>query len=261
MNTQPLVSFLVSTHNRANMVLNLLRSIASTASENAKYEVILRVTYDDRETLRIARSFYNICVFRMLVSWPLDGYDSVPYFVQEMSRLACGKWSWLVGDDCEFRGGDWHYHMQNLPLDSCTVSPEWTVLNTSGYQNVPRGPFPCIPTWWLRENVEKLGSPLDASIGQLADAHKLRPMFLPDVQLIHHNPTQGERDRERANEKEEQSMLRYKRPDFAMSERMPWKSEEPMFPPPSPRQIIKQYNPHDRSSGRVNQSPAMRIRQ
>lgn len=246
--SQPICSFLVTSRNRPNDVRRLVESIAKTARKDANYEVILRVCYDDHQTIKMARELFSICVFRMLVSWPLNGYDSVGFFIQELARLACGRWSWMVGDDCELKGDPWDYHMANISDERYVIEPHWTVLNTSGYEHVPHGPFPCLPTWWLRKIAPLLNVPVDRRIEDLAKAAGMETAWLPEVQLVHHNPPEEMRKRERDDLVAATDMLTYKRPKFDRLEALAL--EAPQFP--STTKIApKPINPKLRSHGKI----------
>lgn len=248
----PLASFLISTRNRPALLKKCVQSLISTASDIMAFEVVLRMGFDDFETQKVLPELMSMCVCRTIISWPLDGYNSVPWFAQEMSRLACGKWSWLLGDDCELKGSDWIYHLTGLP-DIVSVQPEWNQLNTSGYQHVKHGPFVCLPTWWLQKHAPELSLPLDKCIENILTKQKIQTCFIPELKIIHHNPPPSELVHERAMDKWTSGQLTYLRPDMKMGA-IKTKTE----PVPIAHMPVRIYDPHDRSHGRIQVSPGMR---
>jgi len=94
------------TRNDYAMLVKALQSIKDTASDFSKVEILLRIDDDDKERIdRIPEleAQFNVKTF---IGPRGSGYNNMCTFLDDLAKMATGKWSWLFDDDAYIEG-DW----------------------------------------------------------------------------------------------------------------------------------------------------------
>ena len=185
----PLCSFLISSLKRPMKLWRCLDSIIRASKPGNHYEIICRLNYHDPESFAVVLPFYDRCVMSTITTWPLDGYISLAVFYDQLTRLARGRWVWVLGDDMELQGGQgWEDWLEKVPTTGVIVQPEMHQLNTSGYHHDTNGPCPCIPNQCWKPFGPMIGHPWDRCIyGLLLDQCGWQTDFIPGMTLWHDN--------------------------------------------------------------------------
>lgn len=115
----PLVSIFLPTRNRINLFNKAINSIFDTCNKsNLNFEVIVKVDFDDLETLDYIKSqqtnFDNI---KYIVSSRKTGYNSLPYFQEDCGNLSRGKYFMVFNDDGLFLTPNWNDILENQLKD------------------------------------------------------------------------------------------------------------------------------------------------
>jgi glycosyltransferase involved in cell wall biosynthesis len=134
----PLVSIFLPTRNRINRFKIAIDSIFNTYDKNnLNFEVIIKVDFDDLETLDYIKSqqsnFENI---KYIISSRKNGYSSINEFQKDCGNLARGKYFMFFNDDAEFLTLNWNNILDNKLKDFRFYYP-WN----NGYKES----FPIIP--------------------------------------------------------------------------------------------------------------------
>ena len=106
--TQPLVSVIIPTRNRVSMLRRAIHSIYECAKNPEQIEIVLRVAFDDRETMReLPGMMVDYPRVRAAIGHQMQGMNSISQFNDEAVRLARGKFIWLFSDDAWVEGRNW----------------------------------------------------------------------------------------------------------------------------------------------------------
>ena len=104
-----MISVLIPTRQRIKGLDRALRSIWDTSSSEEAVEIVLRCDEDDQETINylkgIDRGKHNN--LQVLVGPRMDGYKSLPLFVNDMAVAAKGYLLFTCNDDVIFKTQNW----------------------------------------------------------------------------------------------------------------------------------------------------------
>lgn len=90
-----IVSFLIPTRGRLQMLLECIQSIKNTASPDVQVEILVRIDEDDHETLAGRDRIPG----EIIVGPRWNGYDSVYIFINELAAKSHGDWLVPWNDD------------------------------------------------------------------------------------------------------------------------------------------------------------------
>jgi hypothetical protein len=185
-----LCSVLIPTHDRVDDLHRCIESVFSEAKDPSRVEAIVRLDFEDRNTLEhltsLSRPYPNV---RAIVSHRMDGFDSLPIFDDECARLARGDWIWLFNDDAWIDGAGWDAvlekaveQFQNKLFPRFYPQYQWD--GTSCYENAAGGTFPIIGRHlWKHWELGKVnGGGIDHVVGK--HEHGV-DVFLPGIGVRH----------------------------------------------------------------------------
>lgn len=106
----PLVSIILPSRKRAKFLNEALYSIYSTSNiENPNFEVIVKVDFDDLETLKYINNWSNEYEnLYFIVSSRKKGFLNLVDFLEDMIDLAKGKYILVANDDMLFQTQNWN---------------------------------------------------------------------------------------------------------------------------------------------------------
>lgn len=159
------VSVLCPSRGRPGKLAEALTSLAETAANPDRAEIILRVDTDDTETLAALSALAVSCPAPLLaIAGPRhQGYRSMATFWNEMARIARGGWLQTFNDDARMVTPDWDRAISavdpatNLllaPTDDSTTMSRWPAFPTISHR-IPATlghltPFPGVDTWMMK---------------------------------------------------------------------------------------------------------------
>lgn len=100
------ISFLLPTYRRPQELRRTLEDVWTSVAQPDRLEVILSVTDDDAETIRLL-PFTDLPSMAYLIR-PHAGYKGLPEAINEVAKFACGDWLFVFADDvgCDTPGWD-----------------------------------------------------------------------------------------------------------------------------------------------------------
>lgn len=98
-----IVSFLIPTRQRLQMLLDVIRSIRESASQDTEVEILVRVDEDDHETLAARDRIQG----KLVVGPRGHGYNNIDIYVNEMAVQSHGDWIIGWNDDAYMRSIYW----------------------------------------------------------------------------------------------------------------------------------------------------------
>ncbi|RJQ27036.1 hypothetical protein C4577_01820 [Candidatus Parcubacteria bacterium] len=120
--TGPLVSFLLATRKRVDMVKVAVASIFDNAKCPDQIEIIFKIDDDDQESI----NFYNDLKSKGrnvtgIIGPRGLGYKQMHVWVNQMAQIAKGDWQLIMNDDMRFIQKDW----DEVLLNANFPSPLW----------------------------------------------------------------------------------------------------------------------------------------
>lgn len=124
-----LVTFLIPTRKRIDMLRHSLESIRSTCSNAANFEVIVIFDDDDLDTLAAFERLQFDFKIEIMVSKRF-GYYGLHHYLNNAFAISSGKWLWLWNDDLRMIGSGWdlvveEYGDKFLVLNPSNAHPYW----------------------------------------------------------------------------------------------------------------------------------------
>ena len=107
---QYLVSIILPTRKRVKDLHETLQSILDNANPNNKnFEIILKVDYDDQETINYINQFTNQNDnINVILASRLEGWFSLVDFIETMIDVSKGKYIWNINDDSRILTPNWN---------------------------------------------------------------------------------------------------------------------------------------------------------
>ncbi len=155
------ISCLMPTRGPIEGLKRALASIRTTASDNSKVEILLRIDDDDGERIAAIPMLTAAFDVKYVIGTRGAGYMDMGRFADDLLEIAQGSWVWLFDDDSWVIGDNWQEQMEKMPMD-CAVNAEHYRLGPSEYRNGetggPVGLF--IPTT-VAKSIKPTPSPVD----------------------------------------------------------------------------------------------------
>jgi hypothetical protein len=161
----PLISVILPTRGRINMVKTLINDLVSLSDpNNNNYEIIIKIDSDDISSIE---QIYKICEGKdniyIIVSSRRKGYVNLINFLEDMTHLSHGKYVLGLADDAKMITTNWNTILEKYLTDFKFYYPKTVWLNdfeTSNYcwSIFPReiinilkglGPHSLIDSWFL----------------------------------------------------------------------------------------------------------------
>lgn len=113
--TKPFVSIIFPSRKRVEMLNETLYSIYSLADlENPNFEVIIKVDFDDHETLDYIKNWSNEYEnLYFIVSSRKQGFLNIVDFYEDTIDLAKGKYILVANDDMLFKTQNWNIILES----------------------------------------------------------------------------------------------------------------------------------------------------
>ncbi len=140
--TDKLISVVMPTSSRQHThdsLVRALRSIKDTATDFSKIELCLRIDDDDKKRIDRIPELEGQFNVKSFIGPRFDGYNSMCVFLDDLAKIATGRWSWLFDDDAYIEG-DWQKPLESIPCsdDGPAVNAEFYCLGLSRYSNWPK---------------------------------------------------------------------------------------------------------------------------
>lgn len=132
-----LCSFIIPTRNRHDWLRKAVGSIVNAPGTNTDdLEILLRVDDDDPDRFFLAEELTK-GVGSYVIGPRGNAYLDMGRFVDDLVKIATGKFCWLFDDDA-WLTGNWYGPLSTMP-DACAVNAEFYCLGGSTYRNGPEG--------------------------------------------------------------------------------------------------------------------------
>jgi len=108
MNNKILVSILIPSRKRFDLLKTSINSIIQRATHPLKIEILVRLDIDDIESIKRIPELNELTPnFKVIIGPQLNGYKSVHNFYNELGKIATGKFYWLWNDDALLETEKW----------------------------------------------------------------------------------------------------------------------------------------------------------
>lgn len=114
--TNPLVSVLIPTRGRSQLLCEAIDSIYSLTSNKQNVEFLLKIDNDDEETIETAQRLSFILPLQAWVTDRGAGYADMHLWVNELCARARGDWLFLFNDDARMRTPNWDKMLENVSI-------------------------------------------------------------------------------------------------------------------------------------------------
>jgi len=117
--TKPYISVILPTRKRIEFLNETLYSIYSLAdSNNVNFEVIIKVDFDDHETIEYIKNWGNEYEnLYFIISSRKNGFANIADFSEDMMDLAKGKYILVANDDLTFETQNWNTILESKLTD------------------------------------------------------------------------------------------------------------------------------------------------
>jgi|15BtaG_2_1085339.scaffolds.fasta_scaffold01216_5 hypothetical protein len=134
-----LVSFLIPSRKRFTNLLNTINSIAETASDPSRVEVLVRFDHDDTESVsRISELPFDKVDIYVIVGERFGGYIDLNKYVNECCDISRGDMLFLFNDDTSMAVDGWDDVLDEYKNDVVILNP------STGDQSDTLNTFPII---------------------------------------------------------------------------------------------------------------------
>lgn len=143
-----LVSLILPTRKRVKDLQETLDSVILNSNLNNKnYEIIIKLDYDDKESIDYMNTFVNEQDnISFIVSSRLEGWYNLVDFVETMIDMSKGKYIWNINDDSRILTPNWNDILETKLTEFKIYHPviEWGP-DINGYIHNFREAFPIYP--------------------------------------------------------------------------------------------------------------------
>lgn len=102
-----MISILIPSRGRVKFLDRTIKSIWDTSSSKGAVEILLRVDEDDKETINYLNNLKHLSSIQVVIGSRKEGYKSLPYFFNEIAKVAKGNPLMCCNDDVIFETKDW----------------------------------------------------------------------------------------------------------------------------------------------------------
>lgn len=194
-----MISILLPSRKRPELLIRCLSSIANNASNPASYEVCLRLHRDDLATIKLLPIILQICPVRVVIGFQHNGYNSLAWFYQECAAISRGDYVWIANDDVTVNTPGWDDVFKEYvrtKKDDAIVMPQTLIMGGSKYIDWLNNPFMFLPNkCWERCGMPRFVNQFDAALWTLLRQHGWRTDFVP-IEVEHsHDPERNLKER------------------------------------------------------------------
>lgn len=111
-----LLTIFINTRNSVELLKKNLHSLLSLSDTSVNnYEIIIKVDFDDEESLEFIKTFTNSAVnVNFIVNSRREGYLSLHESLNKAAGMAQGKYMLLLPTDCEILTQNWNVELENI---------------------------------------------------------------------------------------------------------------------------------------------------
>jgi hypothetical protein len=196
----PLCSIVCPSRGRPNLLLKMIHSITTSASDWNRIEFCIRLHKDDIGTLRWIPQILTMAPnVRIVIGDPMRGYGDLSRFYEEALAIAKGDWIWVQNDDCTCDTKGWDEQL-SAHATNHIIMPEIHRLGKSTYTRDLHCPFMLVPNrcWVKYLGDAPMRDPFDAGLWTLLREHDWPTDFMPGLCVHHDRKVPAEEDEERA---------------------------------------------------------------
>jgi glycosyltransferase involved in cell wall biosynthesis len=143
-----LVSLILPTRKRVKDLQETLDSVIQNSNlNNPNYEIIIKLDYDDKESIEYMNTFINEQNnISFVVSSRLEGWYNLVDFIETMIDMSKGKYIWNINDDSRILTPNWNDVLESKLTEFKIYHPliEWGP-DINGYVHSFREAFPIYP--------------------------------------------------------------------------------------------------------------------
>lgn len=111
------LSFLLPSRKRFSYLKETITSLLDLASNPDKIEILVKLDYDDEESLSRISELPRIDNLKTIVSTRRNGYQSINLFQNELYALSTGNWLMSMNDDALMNTKDYDLYYEQCPLE------------------------------------------------------------------------------------------------------------------------------------------------
>ena len=142
-----LVSLLLPTRGRPDLVLRSLRSIVEHASQPKDIEVMFGIDDDDLaswQAIKAGMEKLPALAYQAIAFTPM-GYQHLHHYNNMLAAKAQGQWLFIWNDDCLMETQGWDEFLRDVRNEFGLLDPK--ISNAAG--QFERGLFPLVPKKWF----------------------------------------------------------------------------------------------------------------
>lgn len=121
---QPLVSMLVPSRKRFDLLKSLLSNILDTTYNIENIEILIKFDADDLDSInRIAELPFEKLKIKILISDRGQGYADLHTYVNELCSMAKGTFISIINDDMIINSNHWDKYIEKYKNEICVLRP------------------------------------------------------------------------------------------------------------------------------------------
>ncbi len=192
-------SVLLPSRKRFNRLREAVQSLVESGPELSSFDVIVRLDYDDQESLenvRFLRVYRNV---KIVVGPRFAGYKDLNLIYTDLAVSTPAPWVFIFNDDSKLNPlSDWVKQLSRFNPSHHLVQPETVTNGGSTYHCCKGGPFPIVPNRsWEKCGLHILPDPVDTQIDILLSRNGWRTCYLEGMTVFHNRDTQDVLDQHR----------------------------------------------------------------
>lgn len=189
------ITLLIPSRGRIEKLLKCLSSIESATKDKEKIEAIVRLDYDDKESIEKIQEIHNFSFdIYTIVGKRFGGYTDLHFYVNEMCSLSRGNFLFLFNDDSFIETVGWEEIVCSFKGKPIILNPN-TNDSSNIYNTFPiisRNIFETLGHWSLQTHndtwIEVIGKTLGIEV------------YVPNLVIFHDRP-----DNENSSAKEDKT--------------------------------------------------------
>ena len=127
------ISVLIPSVNGIKLLFSCIQSIFGTSSGDNEIEVIVKLDFDDDETIQKINILPYKDKIKIIISHKGLGYGEIHTFINDMAKLATGDWLQPLNDDTIMQTKNWDKYLEKfdkkIPQILCHLKFDKTILS------------------------------------------------------------------------------------------------------------------------------------